>query len=175
MKPAPSIPRVALCSCLLVVAATGCAALSKVLSQPPTMEARAWQLEEVLVEPGTATLGTPAVFVDAQGRPLVAMADEAFYVATKALALARRTDAGWRVELPTTPAPHRVCGRAQGPQVVLTLRELEGEPTALRWSGADGVAEAGAEPDACERLDPNLRELSGRVPHRLELSKDGRT
>lgn len=158
----------------MLAALSSCAVLGQSISKPPTMEERAWQQETVLVEPGQGSLGEPFVFVDGGGRPLVAVPDRAFHLATKSIALARRGDAGWRVEVPEAKAPLRVCGRAEGEQVVLTRRELEGEPTALTWDGV--TASPGATPDACPRIEePRVRELVGSVPHRLELSKDGRT
>ncbi|MCA9656537.1 MAG: sel1 repeat family protein [Myxococcales bacterium] len=172
-RPSPA-SRLSTSSLLLAVPLlASCAALGQMISKPPTMELRVWRLETVLVEPGHDTLGLPSVFADASGQPQVVLPDRAFYMATKSIALGRRTETGWRVELPAANPSVQVCGRSEGERVAITRRELEGQPRAFFWNGV--TTEEGATPDPCPIEDGNERSLQGSVAHQIELSKDGRT
>jgi hypothetical protein len=161
----------------LLVACTGvlaCTGWRPPWSKAPAITAQAWQQQTLLVEPGAGNLGTPSVFVDAAGQPGVALADRAFYMGAQSIALARRSDDGWRVELPLAQATWRVCARpGEGGTVVLTHGGLEGPLAAVAW---DGVTTTAAEPGPCPRPSSEIREATNAAgPHQLERSRDGRT
>ncbi|MCX4241443.1 SEL1-like repeat protein [Paraliomyxa miuraensis] len=162
---------------LLVLAVgglTSCKGWIRPWSQAPEIVERSWQVETVLVETGADALGTPSVFLDHEGRPQVVLVDRAFTVGVQSIALARRRDEGWRVEVPLAPASWRTCGRAaEDGAVVITYGELEGELEAVRW---DGISTGPAEPGPCPRPRADLREAAGAGgTHTLERSRDGRT
>lgn len=164
------------CPSLLLVC-TGllaCANWQAPWSKAPAIVAQAWQRQTLLVEPGAGNLGTPSVFVDAAGQPAVALADRAFYMGAQSVVLARRGDAGWRVEFPLERAPWRVCARAgEGSAVVLAVGGLEGPLAAVGW---DGVQTTPAEPGPCPRPSSNVREATNAAgAHQLERSRDGKT
>jgi hypothetical protein len=161
---------------LLIVGAgaVACAGWQPPWSKAPTIVAQAWQRQELLVEVGAASLGTPSVFFDAAGRPGVALADRGFYMGASSIALARQGDDGWRVEFPLTPSAWRVCARAgEGGTVVVTHGDLDGPLAAMAW---DGVTTTPAEPGPCPRPSSSMREATHAAgAHQLELSRDGRT
>jgi hypothetical protein len=175
MRASPSFRVLVILS--LFVAGAGplaCAHWHAPWTKAPAVESQAWQLETLLVEPGPGNLGTPSVAFDAAGQPMVALMDRAFYMGAQSVALARRGDDGWRVELPLAKAPWRVCARAgEGDAVVITYGGLEGPLAAVAW---DGATTTEAEPGPCPRPSSEVREATNAAgAHQLERSNDGKT
>lgn len=174
MRTLASLRRLCLPSLLLACAALPACNGFRPWSQPPVIVEQAWQTQPILTERGTNVLRAPSVFFDAAGQPAVVLANRGFVVGTQTIALARRDDAGWRVEVPLSPAAGRVCGRAEpNGTVVVTHGELDGPLSAARW---DGVTTTPTEPGPCPAPSADRREaLAADGTHAVERSRDART
>ena len=158
---------------LTATPALSCALFSKSLSQAPDMVERSWAIESVFTEQSKNKLDTPSVFVDAHGHPGFALAYRGFIIGTQSTAVGRHTDEGWRVSFPQADAPFRVCGRADGDNVVVTHGPLQDPLTAFTW---DGTTKGPAEAGFCPERSQTKRSAEGpNGTHVLELSNDKRT
>lgn len=147
--------------------------MRNVLSTPPTIIDRAWAIETVATVHGEHRLDPLTLLATESDELAVAVVDQGFHLGTQSTALARRTAAGWRMEVVDAGAAALLCAETRGPQVVVTRGFVPTDPPqSLAWDGVRAEPLRQAQPCARPGNTRSFETPSG--THQLELQNANR-